>query len=601
MTKKGKPHRGFPFLPSTHLFSLRQKLALPRIKICTPARFPIFASMKKIHVLTFVLGFWTAVSSSAQSVGLLYADSTAHSGYTLFAPSAATTTYLIDPCGYLVNFWESAYLPGAVAYLEAEGTLYRTGRLPGFFNAGGLGGRIEQFDWDGNLIWHYEYASADFQQHHDIEVLPNGHILLLAWEARSADEAVQAGRDPSLLSPAGLWPEHIVELEPLENNEANIVWEWYLWDHLIQSFDPAKDNFGEIAAHPELVDINFAAVAGGTNSSDWIHGNSIDYNATLDQIMISSRNFNEIWVIDHSTTTAEAASHTGGNSGRGGDLLYRWGNPAAYQRGAPEDRQLFNQHDAHWIPEGLPGAGEIMVFNNGIGRTPSYSTVDQWAPPVDADGNYGLVSGEAYGPASFSWTYEAENPSSFFSPRISGAQRLPNGNTLICEGIDGRFFEVSQNGSLAWEYVNPVGFNGPTVQGDVPFGVDVFRAYRFSATESALAGFDLAAGAPIELDPWDYDCALADSTALSTSLISPHSTFLQVIQNPFRNQLLLEKDHNLPLHGSIYSLDGQLIESFSMTESEQSILAEDWPMGLYILRVWSDSGIPQHPIRLIKQ
>src|SRR5690606_15913622 len=105
--------------------------------------------------------------------------------------------------------------------------------------------------------------------------------------------------------------------------------------------------------------------------------NAIDYNPQLDQIMISTREFSELWIIDHSTTTAEAAGHTGGRSGKGGDILYRYGNPAAYNRGTRADQKFFYQHDAQWIEPGLPGAGNILVFNNGWNRVDgsSFSSV----------------------------------------------------------------------------------------------------------------------------------------------------------------------------------------------------------------------------------
>ena len=100
-----------------------------------------------------------------------------------------------------------------------------------------------------------------------------------------------------------------------------------------------------MAKHPELIDLNFrlSQVSGSAYepSSDWMHSNGIDYNPELDQIVLSARNFSEVWIIDHSTTTAEAAGHGGGKSGKGGDLLYRWGNPRAWRTGTRDDQQLF--------------------------------------------------------------------------------------------------------------------------------------------------------------------------------------------------------------------------------------------------------------------
>src|SRR5262249_17725952 len=117
--------------------------------------------------------------------------------------------------------------------------------------------------------------------------------------------------------------------------------------------------------------------------ADWLHCNSLSYNAEFDQIMVSSPEFNEIWIIDHSTTTAEAASHAGGRSGKGGDLLYRWGNPRAYRAGTVKDQRLFYQHNAQWIPRGFPGEGHLLVFNNGRRRPGgAHSTVDEIILPV---------------------------------------------------------------------------------------------------------------------------------------------------------------------------------------------------------------------------
>ena len=580
-------------------FFLRQIIAVLQFKSLFPFILPIFELM--VRTCFFLFFFWAIFSFSAtsQTVGLLYSDSTGYPGYTLFGPSSSTTTYLIDPCGYLVNFWESAYFPGAVVYLEENGTMYRSCRFGANFNAGGAGGRVEKYNWEGDLIWSYNYSTSEYQQHHDIEVLPNGNILLLAWERKTSMAAIEAGRNPNQINNAGIWPEHIIEIVPQGVDQAEIVWEWHLWDHLIQDYDPDQNNFGDVAMHPELVDINYTP-GQGNSFEDWIHANSIDYHPGLDQILISARNFNEVWVIDHSTTTIEAASHTGGNSGKGGDLLYRWGNPEAYKRGSAMDRMLFNQHDANWIADSLPGAGNILIYNNGIGRSPAYSTVDSWQPPVDPNGNYSIVSGQPFGPSTFTWTYGGEDLPSFFSPRISGAQRLPNGNTLICEGVNGRFFEVHPDGTLAWEYINPVGFNGITVQGDVPFGVDAFRAYKIAPDSPQLQGVDLSSEEPIEIEPLLYDCTLVDT---STVLLTTHlakQQLAKVVQNPFKEQLLIEKYIASPVWGTIVNIQGQKVMVIELNDQTTAINTVNWRPGHYYLLLESADGIAQRPIPLIK-
>ena len=231
------------------------------------------------------------------------------------------------------------------------------------FSAGGTGGRIEKLDWDGNVVWSYELSTPTACQHHDFELLPGGNILLVVWQNYSETQSIAAGRDPAKIAHGEMWVDSIIEVEPIGLTGGNVVWEWYLWDHLIQDFDIGQANYGVVEDHPELVDFNL----GGPNA-DWNHVNSVDYNAELDQLVISSHNQNELWVIDHSTTTAEAASHSGGVSGRGGDLLYRWGNPLAYRAGGIADQELFGQHNVQWIEAGLRGAGDVAGRQGGSGR-----------------------------------------------------------------------------------------------------------------------------------------------------------------------------------------------------------------------------------------
>ena len=451
-----------------------------------------------------------------QTVGLFLNTPKACNGYTLFAPKHNTVTYLIDNDGRVVHQWKSAYEPGQSAYLLPNGHLLRAGmlRVQGG-TGGGEGGRLEEYDWDGNLVWEFNHATRDYQLHHDIKPLPNGHILALMVERKSREETIAAGFDARLLRDEFLVPDAVVEIEPILPKGGRIVWEWHVWDHLIQNSDRTKPNYGDVAAHPELIDV---ACNGRATPAFWNHMNSLDYNPALDQIVLSARGCNEIWFLDHSTTTKEAAGHTGGKHGKGGDLIYRWGNPAAYQRGTTRDKQLVQQHDAQWIPEGSPGAGRLTIFNNGYDR--GYSSIEEIVPPVDSDGHYLLeasapregtrptstTSGIAYGPEKPVWHYEAKNRTDFFSSEISGAHRLPNGNTLICAGVVGHLFEVTPTGEMVWQYVNPMVRGGILAQGELP-GKDmrghlwnaVFKVHRYAADYPGLAGRDLTPAGVIEL------------------------------------------------------------------------------------------------------
>ena len=418
---------------------------------------------------------WIGTDEAANLTGRSF------SGYTLFAPIRSTTTYLINNSGGVVHTWESDYNPRMSVYLLEDGDLLRTASHSNpTFSGSGAGGRVQKIDWDGTVLWNFEYSSAQYCLHHDITMLPDGNVLMIAWEYKTAAEAIAAGRKPSLLGDGGLWPDHIIEVEPTGASGGNIVWEWHVWDHLIQDYDPTKANYGVVADCPELVDINHVPNPSSAGA-DWNHINSIDYNEAFDQVLLSVNAFQEIWVIDHSTTTEEAAGHTGGNSGKGGDLLYRWGNPQTYRAGEAADQRFFRQHDAQWIASGRPGAGNILVFNNGLQRPAGlYSSVEELVPPVDSAGHYSLTPGTPYGPEEPTWIYTAENPPDFFSPNLSGAQRLPNGNTLICKGADGLFFEVTPDKEIVWEYVNP--FPNPLRNG-------VFKIRRYAPDYPGLAAW----------------------------------------------------------------------------------------------------------------
>jgi hypothetical protein len=314
-------------------------------------------------------------------------------------------------------------------------------------DAGGVGGGIQIISWDGTILWDYLLSNIDFQHHHDIQPLPNGNILAIAWEPKTASEAYSLGREVIDNPMNQMWSEVIFELEPVGEDSANIVWEWHLWDHLIQDIDLSYPNFGDITDHPELFNINQGVVGNGiTSNGDWFHINAIDYNEELDQIIFSSRMQNEIFIIDHSTSSEEASGHIGGNCGLGGDFLYRWGNPQNYARGNVDDRQLDGQHGINWIPISYPGGGNLILFNNFYSQ--SISAVFELEPPLNENGCYDILDNEPFGPLEPIWIHTE----SYQSDRQSGAFRLGNGNTLITDANSVRIIEVNIEGDIQWEY-----------------------------------------------------------------------------------------------------------------------------------------------------
>ena len=444
-------------------------------------------------------------------------------GYVLFNPNLSLTTYLVDVEGRVVHTWQRDQGPAGGAYLLDNGHLMRGVREPDVpvFSGGGQGGRLQELTWEGEVVWDFTFATEDHLLHHDMAVLPNGNILGIAWEQKTPEEANQAGRLPALTPEAGVWPDMIVEFEPQPPDSARVVWQWHMWDHTIQNQDPDANNYGEPAQHPELIDINGdrdAPVMSAAElarlqalgyvpedtapedlQSDFMHMNAINYNAALDQIVMSVPRFNELWVIDHSTTTEEAAGHTGGRGGRGGDLLYRWGNPRAYGRGGEAERRLFFQHDVRWVPEGMPGAGHLTLFNNQIDDPDgSYSAVFELVPPTDGAGPYVVPDAGPFGPEEPIWRYVAPTRTAFFSSFISGAHRLANGQTFITAGAQGRFFEVTPDAEIVWEYWTPYAGTllGNQATRDNPYSV--FRATKIAPDHPALAGRTLT---PLDPQP----------------------------------------------------------------------------------------------------
>lgn len=363
-------------------------------------------------------------------------------GLTLVATQNGTTAKLVDTAGTLVK----TYSPGTggtgySAYLEPGGTMVRSLKITNStFTGGGACGAIQKVDYNNNVIWTYTVSNSTQYSHHDHCVMPNGNVLIISYELKTQAELATAGGTNTALT-SGIWPEKIMEVKPLTATTGTVVWEWHVWDHLVQNVNSSKANYQtSIVNHPELLNINYLS------TKDWMHMNGIDYNPILDQIVVSSHNLNEWYVIDHSTTSAEAASHSGGNSGKGGDFLYRWGNPLAYQ--ATGTKILNVTHDVHWVPEDVPGAGDLAGFNNGGQTTPTQkSTIDRITPPR-ANYNYTIATGSAFTPS----TYGSRLVGTAYNSNMGSSEQYPNGNQMVCLALAGTIYEVNSAGTTLWTY-----------------------------------------------------------------------------------------------------------------------------------------------------
>ncbi|MDX2136118.1 MAG: aryl-sulfate sulfotransferase [Saprospiraceae bacterium] len=528
------------------------------------------------------------------TVGLLsYNPSRSFDGYNLIYPHNQSTVYLLNNCGEIVHTWTDAanLRPGNTAYLMPNGNLVKTKRPAAVTNdpiwAGGGGATVEVRDWDNNLAWAYTLNDSLDRLHHDIAVTPDNTILMIVWERKTAAEAIQAGRNPALLTDQVLWPDYILEVDPAASANP-VIWEWHAWDHLVQDFDPTKDNYGDVAAHPELIDLNWDTSDG---DADWMHSNAIDYDPVNDQILLSVPTFNEVWIIDHTTTTAEAAGHTGGFSGRGGDLMYRWGNPAAYRAGDSSDIRLFYQHATRWIDDFIdpidPFYGKIQAYNNQV--SVSYSTANVFTPNFDMYTWEYPMTGNVWGPAQFDKTItHPVDPAKMQSDGLSSIQYLPNGNFLIQVGRPGYAFELTPQNEIVWEYKTPLQNGAPVSQGAIvnPGANQTFRMDRYPVNYAAFAGRDLSPKGWIELNP---DTNLCNLLIPTTEVYENYG--LTMYPNPAGDMVTLEWSAGVYADIAVYDALGRTVFSAPrVSGGRRYVDTGAWPPGVYFVRV-NDGGV----------
>jgi hypothetical protein len=504
--------------------------------------------MKKI-IYTFLLAATLGLSISTHSYEafqgptelIQYDPAKAFNGYTLFSPFRGKYSYLIDMHGNVVHMWpypDNFSMPDTES-IEKHARLLEDGNLlRGVIDRAGKGDRsgaiYQLVNWDGEVVWQHHEERPGYSPHHDFRMIWNPKLqqktlLYAASRDISHEDAIALGVDPSLREDYTSRPDGLVEVDM----QGNVIWEWNVSDHLVQDINPELSTYGVIAEHPGKMDPNFSRGVGG----DWIHINGFDYNEMLDQIVISNSVYSELQIIDHGATFVAGDTEKSIElaASDAGDFIYRWGNPCAFDAGdcpakvgegqssTNGHQQVFFIHDPQWIREkevtpmagNLPGAGNLMVFDNGVRRPGRvYSSVLE-INPYDGDmekgvyveqmaAGYDTPSGRGVEPnqnisKQIVWRFKSALPNAFFSDYISGAQRLPNGNTLINSGGHGHFFEVTPDNEVVWEYISPVGDRTGDEYGIYKIMRDevgdhfnsVFRIARYASDYAGLEGREL--------------------------------------------------------------------------------------------------------------
>lgn len=364
-----------------------------------------------------------------------YVSEKTQDGYVLVNDASNNRVYLMSKTDAKILYeWDLPSGIGNDAELLDNGNLLvaLTDSDPAY-TFGGYGGRMAMVAPSGDLLWDYEYSDELNLAHHDLEILPNGNVLVLAWEKKEGNE----------LNENGYYGEddviYIEKVFEIDRRTNQIVWEWSSWDHLVQDVNSDSKNFGVVKENTDKININYMdQYKEGSYNGDIMHANALEYDKENDLIYISVNFFSEVWVIDHSTTTAQAKTGAGGNFNKGGDILFRFGNPEAYNDFS-NPRLFFHNHN----PTLVPGTNRILVYSNGLPVVDPHSTVYELIlPEINELGTKANFNPEIY------WSFADPD---LFSAKVSGAHRLPNGNTLITEGTYG-YWEVTPQKEVVWKF-----------------------------------------------------------------------------------------------------------------------------------------------------
>ncbi len=508
--------------------------------------------LKRCTIILVVVAFVSCAKQLQSQSGVQLLTEDALEGYTL-AYGPQQTAYLIDNCGEIVNQWS---MPSGIDQkLTRDGTLLHADRERRL---------IYETSWDGQTETVYNLAGLNLLPDYDQIKMPNGNMLSKALRPMTSEELDALGYDLDMHG-GSRYADVIIEI----NRESEVVWEWNPLDHVIQQRDSTKANYGIVADHPELINLDARPAFNWRSEIFMING--FDYNEELDQIAVSLRLFCEIVIVDHSTTAEESKGHTGGRLGRGGDIAYRWGNPANYGRATVDDQFLFFQHYPNWIKYG-EHKGKLIVFNNGLRRPGrDYSDVPIIAPPMDSAGNYIIEDDHAFGPVIPDLVINEEANLEINSDYTSSADVLSNGNFLITAGSLGRILELSPDLEPVWDFFIPNGYP--------------FRTYKYDLAYQALDGRDLTPSGKMPGDNSNYPCDLTTSTHEIDLSKIPQMILMS------NEQLKINAPSEMTFTYQIFTADGRLCLETSPQYGENYIDIAHLSTGLYLLRAYS-SNVP---------
>jgi hypothetical protein len=424
----------------------------------------------------------------------IYDPARTWNGYTVLSPLATQAVIVIDMNGNVVKRWDdfNNSAGGPARILPGGGVISASGARPPHQESL----ELVQRDFAGNVVWSFrnneqiELRDAGMvwsaRQHHDWqrEDFPAGYYSPETTpSATPGTTLILTHTDHKLPAVAGdvmLVDDRLIEITP----DGKVVWEWTAGEH-IDELGFAPDARAAIKA---AADVNTAR-----GTYDWLHVNSATYLGPNRWFDAGDRRFAPNHVIISSRQASLLAI-----VGRDGSIVWRLGPDFSASPELRKIRQIIGQHHAHFIPKGLPGAGNLLVFDNG--GSSGYGFAGPIAP--DGVGAFARATSRVLeiNPVTLELVWSYVQPAQFYSSNISGAQRLPNGNTLVTEGAPGRMFEVTREGTLVWEYMSPFfGTAGPRPTNAV------YRAYRVpydwipqierpkerAVTPPALAGYKL--------------------------------------------------------------------------------------------------------------